>query len=212
MARDTPPKTDTDLTVHVSQDVAWHISKVSAEMRAKLLRQQPATVWLTGLSGAGKSTIGFELERRLMSEGRLAFVLDGDNVRHGLSRDLGFSPEDRSENIRRIAEVAKLINDAGLIVITSFISPYRADRALAREIIGNDRFVEIWLSTDLQECERRDTKGLYKKVREGKIAEFTGITAPYEAPDRAELVIDTARSSVEESVAAILQKLAARLA
>jgi adenylyl-sulfate kinase len=210
MNRDPRPKPESDLQAHVSQDVAWQDSKVSADARMKLLRQQPATVWLTGLSGAGKSTIGFELERRLMAAGRLAFVLDGDNIRHGLSRDLGFSHEDRSENIRRIAEVAKLINDAGLIVITSFISPYRADRALAREIIGSEQFIETHLCTDLQECERRDPKGLYKKVREGKIAEFTGITAPYEAPDFPELAIDTAKSSVEQSVAAIMEKLSPR--
>lgn len=211
MSSDAQLKTEIDLSAHVSHDVAWQDSKVSAALRAKLLRQQPATVWLTGLSGAGKSTIAFELERRLMAAGHLAFVLDGDNIRHGLSRDLGFSPEDRSENIRRIAEVAKLVNDAGLIVITSFISPYRNDRAMAREIVGSDRFIETHLSTDIEECERRDPKGLYKKVRAGKIPEFTGITAPYEAPEQPELAIDTARSSVEESVAAILQKLASRL-
>jgi adenylyl-sulfate kinase len=211
MNRDALPKPEIDLSAHVSHDVAWQDSKVSAALREKLLRQQPATVWLTGLSGAGKSTIAFELERRLMIAGHLAFVLDGDNIRHGLSRDLGFSPQDRSENIRRIAEVAKLVNDAGLIVITSFISPYRDDRAMAREIVGNERFIETHLSTDLTECERRDPKGLYKKVRAGKIPEFTGITAPYEAPQQPELTIDTARSSVEESVAAILQKLASRL-
>jgi adenylyl-sulfate kinase len=211
MNRDALPKPEIDLSVHVSHDVAWQDSKVSGALRAKLLRQQPATVWLTGLSGAGKSTIAFELERRLMIAGHLAFVLDGDNIRHGLSRDLGFSPEDRSENIRRIAEVAKLVNDAGLIVITSFISPYSDDRAMAREIVGNNRFIETYLSTDIAECERRDPKGLYKKVRAGKIPEFTGITAPYEAPEQPELAIDTARSTVEESVAAILQKLAGRL-
>jgi len=211
MVRDALPKTEIDLSAHVSHDVAWQDSKVSSALRAKLLRQQPATVWLTGLSGSGKSTIAFELERRLMAAGHLAFVLDGDNIRHGLSRDLGFSHDDRSENIRRIAEVAKLINDAGLIVISSFISPYRDDRAMAREIVGDDRFIETYLSTELRECERRDPKGLYKKVREGKIAEFTGITAPYEAPEHPALAIDTARSSIDESVVAIMQKLASRL-
>jgi adenylyl-sulfate kinase len=204
-------KTETDLNVHVSQDVVWHASKVSSAVRAQLLRQQPATIWLTGLSGAGKSTIAFELERRLMATGHLTFVLDGDNIRHGLSRDLGFSPEDRSENIRRIAEVAKLLNDAGLIVVTSFISPYRDDRAIARQIVGGERFIETHLCTGIEVCEQRDPKGLYRKVREGRIAEFTGVTAPYEAPENPELAIDTGRLSVEESVAAILAQLAPRL-
>src|SRR4051812_30370933 len=211
MNRDALPKPEIDLSVHVSHDVAWQDSKVSGALRAKLLRQQPATVWLTGLSGAGKSTIAFELERRLMIAGHLAFVLDGDNIRHGLSRDLGFSPEDRSENIRRIAEVAKLFNDAGLMVITSFISPYRQDRSAAREIIGCERFIETHLCTDLSVCETRDPKGLYKKVRLGAITEFTGITAPYEAPETPELRLDTGQMAIEESVARIMHALSARL-
>lgn len=199
-----------DLNRHVSQDVSWHRSNVEATDRSRLLRQQPATVWLTGLSGAGKSTIAFELERQLMARAQLTFVMDGDNIRHGLSRDLGFSPADRSENIRRIAEVAKLFNDAGLIVITSFISPYRQDRQMAREIIGKERFIETHLCTDLSVCEVRDPKGLYKKVREGGIAEFTGISAPYEAPEVPEVRIDTGCMSVEESVAQIIGKLHSR--
>ncbi len=203
-------KTKSDLSSHVSTDVAWQSSKVSSAERVRLLRQQPVTVWLTGLSGAGKSTIAFELERTLMAAGHLAFVLDGDNIRHGLNRDLGFSPDDRSENIRRIAEVARLFNDAGLLVITSFISPYRSDRDLAREIIGHDRFLETYLCTDIQICEQRDPKGLYKKVREGRIAEFTGVTAPYEEPVTPGLKIDTGCMKVEDSVAAIMQKLAPR--
>lgn len=196
-----------DLISHVSTDVTWHRSKVGSEDRVRLLRQQPATVWLTGLSGAGKSTIAFELERCLMVDGHAAFVMDGDNVRHGLSRDLGFSPRDRSENIRRIAEVAKLFNDAGLIVITSFISPYRQDRAVAREIIGPDRFFETHLCTDLQVCEARDPKGLYKKVRQGSIAEFTGISAPYEAPVAADIRIDTGSTPLDECVAQIMEAI-----
>lgn len=199
-----------DLSRHVSKDVAWHPSQVGMSDRIRLLRQEPATVWLTGLSGAGKSTIAFELERCLMAEGHFAFVLDGDNVRHGLSRDLGFSHEDRTENIRRIAEVAKLFNDAGLIVITAFISPYRQDRATAREIIGEGRFVETHLCAAISVCEERDPKGLYKKARAGSIAEFTGITAPYEAPERADLTIDTGRLTVQASVAEIVRKLAVR--
>lgn len=211
MDRKRAMKPEADLSEHVSKDVAWQNSKVLATDRERLLRQQPATVWLTGLSGAGKSTIAFELEQRLMARGYLVFVLDGDNVRHGLSRDLGFSPEDRTENIRRIAEVAKLFNDAGLLVVTSFISPYRRDRDIAREIIGNDRFIETYLCTAIQVCEGRDPKGLYKKVREGSIPEFTGVTAPYESPDTPELKIDTERVSVDESVAEIIRKLAPRL-
>lgn len=211
MAGDHAGGKEIDLHKHVSQDVTWHRSKVITSDRTRLLRQEPATVWLTGLSGAGKSTIAFELERQLVASNHLAFVMDGDNIRHGLSRDLGFSPEDRTENIRRIAEVAKLFNDAGLIVITSFISPYRDDRDVARKIIGEDRFIETHLCTDIAVCETRDPKGLYKKVRQGAIAEFTGITAPYEAPADPELRIDTGRSSVEQSVAEILGKLQSRL-
>jgi len=195
----------------ISDDVVWQDSKVEASIRTRLLRQEPTTVWLTGLSGAGKSTIAFELERQLMDGGYLTFVLDGDNIRHGLSSDLGFSPQDRKENIRRIAKVAKLFNDAGLLVITSFISPYQEDRAMARKIIGAERFIETHLCTNLDVCEDRDPKGLYKKVRAGSIAEFTGITAPYEAPQNPELRIDTGRRTVEQSVAQIIQKLMPRL-
>ena len=137
----------------------------------------------------------------------LIYVLDGDNIRHGLNQDLGFSPKDRTENIRRVAEVAKLFNDAGLLVITSFISPYRQDRNMAREIIGNDRFIETWLSTSLDVCEQRDPKGLYKKARSGSITGFTGITAPYEVPNHPELRIDTSKLSIEECVSKIIDQL-----
>lgn len=207
----TESNSKNDLNLHVSKDVTWHKSKVGALDRARLLHEDPATVWITGLSGAGKSTIAFELEQRLIASNHLVYVLDGDNIRHGLSRDLGFSPQDRTENIRRVAEVAKLFNDAGLLVITAFISPYRQDRDLAREIIGNDRFIETHLCTDIAVCEQRDPKGLYKKVRSGNIAEFTGITAPYEAPENPELLIDTGRMSIDESVLQIISKLAPRL-
>lgn len=195
----------------VSQDVTWQHSKVGAEERARLLHEEPATVWLTGLSGSGKSTIAFELERQLVTSGHPVYVLDGDNIRHGLSRDLGFSPQDRTENIRRVAEVAKLFNEAGLLVITSFISPYCADRDLARAIIGKERFIETYLCTSLQVCEERDPKGLYKKVRQGNITEFTGISAPYETPQQPEIILDTGTLSVAESVAKIMQELAPRL-
>ncbi len=179
---------------------------VSAEERAGNLDQSPRTVWFTGLSGSGKSTVAQRLERRLMDMGKACYVLDGDNVRHGLNRDLGFSAEDRSENIRRIAEVAKLMNDAGLIVLSSFISPFRADRALAREIIG-EAFSEVYVDAPLEVCEERDPKGLYRKARAGEIAEFTGLTSPYEAPEKPEILLDTASSSPDVLVEEILSGL-----
>lgn len=191
-----------------SGNVAWHRSLVQPAERAQLLRQQPATLWLTGLSGAGKSTLAFELEKRLVDAGHLAFVLDGDNIRHGLSRDLGFSADFRHENIRRIAEVSKLFNDAGLLVISAFISPFRRDRNMAREIIGPRRFIEIHLSADIGVCEERDPKGLYRKARTGEIPEFTGIASPYEVPDNPDLSIDTGQLSVEASVTAIISRIA----
>jgi bifunctional enzyme CysN/CysC len=194
----------------VSRDIAWQRSKVTAEDRARLLRQQAATIWLTGLSGSGKSAIATELEQRLIAAGHVCFVLDGDNIRHGLNRDLGFSPSDRKENIRRIAEVAKLFNDAGLFVITAFISPYREDRDAARGIIGAARFVEVYLSASVDVCERRDPKGLYAKARAGQIAEFTGISAPYEPPLAPELTIDTGAVSLDESVATLFDFLSDR--
>jgi adenylyl-sulfate kinase len=162
--------------------------------------QKPVTVWLTGLSGAGKSTIACALERRLLESGHASYVLDGDNVRHGLNRDLGFSPQDRAENIRRIAEVARLLNDAGLIVITAFISPYRADREMARLIIGEDAFLEVHVNTPLLVCEERDPKGMYKLARAGELPAFTGVSAPYEPPQNPLCSIDTANCSVDECV------------
>ena len=194
----------------VSRDISWQRGKVTAEDRARLLRQQAATVWLTGLSGSGKSAIAIELEKRLIEAGHACFVLDGDNVRQGLNRDLGFSPSDRKENIRRIAEVAKLLNDAGLFVITAFISPYREDRAASEEIIGQDRFIEVYLSASVEVCEQRDSKGLYARARAGQIPEFTGISAPYEPPMAPDLTIDTGVSTVEESVATLFGFLSGR--
>jgi adenylyl-sulfate kinase len=190
--------------------VVPHASHVTQAQRAAALGQLATTVWLTGLSGSGKSTIATELEKRLMSLGRICYMLDGDNVRTGINRDLGFGHEDRSENIRRIAEVARLMNDAGLIVVTAFISPYREDRAMARQIIGSDRFVEVHLDASLEVCERRDPKGLYRKARRGEIPEFTGISAPYEAPERPEIVLGTGASSVEECIEALLAELLPR--
>lgn len=185
-----------------------HITKVdslvSNEDRERLLGHKPCTIWLTGLSGSGKSTIAKLLEKQLIDSGRLAFLLDGDNVRHGLNRDLGFSAEDRKENIRRIAEVAKLMNNAGMIVVTAFISPYKEDRDDARTIIGAERFAETFVDTPLEVCEQRDPKGLYKRARQGEITGFTGIDAPYEKPDNPELTIDTANNDVEECVSQII--------
>ncbi len=180
---------------------------VVSMQRTSLLRQRPVTIWLTGLSGAGKSTIAYELERRLIALGHPCYVLDGDNVRHGLGSDLGFTREDRRENIRRVAHVAQLMNDAGLIVITALISPMHEDRAMARAIIDPARFVETYLSASLETCAQRDPKGLYEKAKAGAIRAFTGISAPYEAPRAPDLRVDTATQSVDASVAVIFAHL-----
>lgn len=187
-------------------NLTWQNSDITKEVREKQLHQKAATLWFTGLSGSGKSTLANELEIRLTAMGKHTMLLDGDNIRMGLNRDLGFSDEDRTENIRRIAEVAKLMNDAGLIVLTSFISPFQKDRELARSIIGED-FVEIYVSTPLEECENRDVKGLYKKARNGEIPVFTGISSPYEAPEQPEIQIDTTNLTVEQAVTQLLQYL-----
>ena len=188
-------------------NVTWHEHKVSREDREKLLKQKGIVLWFTGLSGSGKSTIANEVAYKLHQMGKLAYVLDGDNIRHGLNKNLGFSPEDRNENIRRISEVAKLFADAGIITITAFISPYRKYRNFCRELLGPGRFIEIYTKASLETCEKRDPKGLYKKAREGIIKDFTGISAPYEEPENPELVIDTDKYSVEESVELVLKKL-----
>ena len=190
-----------------STNVTWHHGQVTRAEREKLLRQRGVTVWLTGLSGSGKSTLAVAAERALVSRDRLAYVLDGDNIRHGLNKNLGFGPADRSENIRRIGEVAKLFCDAGLIVFTSFISPYRADRDAVRGLMPPGDFVEVYVDASVETCEGRDVKGLYRRARAGEIPEFTGISAPYEAPQVPELVLDTNRQTVDESVGAILRYL-----
>jgi adenylylsulfate kinase len=195
------------VTSSKSTNVTWHHGQVTRAEREKLLGQHGVTVWLSGLSGSGKSTIAVAAEQRLFSLGRLAYVLDGDNVRHGLNKNLGFGPADRSENIRRIGEVAKLMVDAGLIVFTSFISPYRADRDAVRALMRPGDFVEVFVDASVETCEGRDVKGLYRRARAGEIPEFTGISAPYEAPLRPELVLDTNRQTVDESVGAILRFL-----
>ena len=194
----------------VSGNITWTEAKVTPEDRIKLMGQEAATIWLTGLSGSGKSTIAIELERQLILNGHPTYALDGDNVRYGLSRDLGFAPYDRTENIRRIGEVCKLFNNAGVFVVTAFISPYRADRATARDIVGVDKFIEVHLATDIEVCEQRDPKGLYKKARAGEINDFTGISAPYEKPERPSMVIDTSKLSVENSVSEIMMKVSPR--
>lgn len=190
--------------------VFWHAGQVTAEERRLHVDQRPATIWLTGLSGAGKSTLACALERRLLQAGRSACVLDGDNLRHGLNSDLGFSAQDRKENIRRSAEVARLMNDAGLIVLCAFISPLRTDRDMARRIIGDARFVEIHVSTPRSVCEERDPKGLYKKARAGLIPEFTGVSAPYEAPLLPALVLDGGSLSLDECCERLLGHLSQR--
>lgn len=196
-----------DISKSSPAEVVWHGGQVHPEHRSRLLGQQPLTIWLTGLSASGKSTLAFALERSLVDLGRACYVLDGDNVRHGLNKDLGFSHEDRTENIRRIAEVARLMNDAGLIVITAFISPYREDRRLAREIIGPDRFFEIHLNTPIATCEARDPKGMYKRARAGAIDGFTGVGAPYEPPESPAMKIDTSIASLPEHVGKVLSEL-----
>ena len=189
------------------KNLTRHESLLKTDERELFFRQRPATIWLTGYSGAGKSTVGFALEKALLDAGQACYVLDGDNVRHGLNKDLGFSPDARTENIRRIAEVAHLFNEAGLIVITAFISPYREDRAMARNIIGAERFVEVHLATDISVCEQRDPKGLYAKARAGAIKDFTGISAPYEVPLTPTLSLDTSTHAVPDCVASLMQHL-----
>jgi adenylylsulfate kinase len=177
----------------------------SSEARSFQKNQRPVVFWLTGLSGSGKSSLADALEQALMAQGRHTYLLDGDNVRMGLCKDLGFNDQDRVENIRRVSEVSKLFLDAGLIVITSFISPFHRDRALARSVIGDESFIEVFLSTPLSECERRDPKGLYGKARQGLIKNFTGIDSPYEPPANPDIVIDTLEHSIVESVAIVMK-------
>lgn len=180
---------------------------VTKSDRHRLNKHRSGMVWFTGLPGSGKSTLAHGVEKELFEHGVRAYVLDGDNVRHGLNADLGFSREDRKENIRRIVEVSKLLVDAGIIVLSGFISPYREDRAYARQALANDIFLEVYVKCPLEECERRDPKGQYKKARQRIIREYTGIAAPYEAPENAELVVDTEALSLAESVEMILSRL-----
>lgn len=194
----------------MSTNLIWHQAAVSKEDRARQKRQKPCVIWFTGLSGAGKSTLANALERELFERGHHCYLLDGDNVRHGLNRDLGFSDADRVENIRRIAEVAKLLVDAGLIAMTAFISPFRADRQLARDLLPADEFIEVHVATSLAVCEQRDPKGLYRKARAGQIPNFTGIDSAYEAPVNPELVVDTGTEDLDGCVQSLLAYLERR--
>ena len=176
-------------------NIVWHHGNITKEDRERMNNQRGVCIWFTGLSGSGKSTIAIEVQNLLFERNHLTYVLDGDNVRHGLNKDLGFSPEDRTENIRRIGEVSKLFVDAGVVVMTAFISPYQEDRDRARQLMPDGEFIEVYVECDLKVCEERDVKGLYKKARAGQISEFTGISAPYEAPENPELVVNTARQT-----------------
>ena len=184
-----------------------HEGVVKREHRERLLGQRGVTLWFTGLSGAGKSTLAVAVEEALHKLGNLTYILDGDNIRSGINNNLSFSPEDRKENIRRIAEIAKLFREAGVITLTAFISPYREDRQLARDLAGSDDFIEVFADASLDSCEERDPKGLYKKARAGQIPEFTGISAPYEAPENPELHIRTDKNSIEACVEMVLSYL-----
>ncbi|MCR5785773.1 MAG: adenylyl-sulfate kinase [Eubacterium sp.] len=191
----------------MSSNVIFQKMEITREMRAKHKNQRPVTIWFTGLSGSGKSTLANAIEKCLYEKGRHTMSLDGDNIRLGINKDLGFSEKDRVENIRRIAEISKLMNDAGVITLTSFISPYIADRQKARQIIGEENFIEVYVSTPIEECEKRDVKGLYKKAREGIIKDFTGVSGPYEEPANPEISIDTSGKSIEESAEIIMKYL-----
>jgi adenylylsulfate kinase len=188
-------------------NIVWHEGHVDRAQRERLLEQRGVLVWLTGLPSSGKSTIAFTVEHALVQRSRLAYVLDGDNIRHGLNKNLGFSAADRAENIRRIGEVGKLFADAGLITLTSFVSPYRADRDAVRALMAPGEFVEVFIDTPLELCEQRDPKGLYKKARAGQIPSFTGVSDPYEQPLTPELVIRTADCTPAEAAMQIIQTL-----
>lgn len=188
-------------------DITWHSQQIQKRNRQKLLGHRSVIVWFTGLSASGKSTLCTAIAEELYKQGINTFVLDGDNIRHGLNKDLGFSPEERSENIRRIGEVAKLFIEAGIITLTAFISPYQKDRKLARDMVDSDEFIEVYVKCSIEECERRDPKGLYKKAKNGEIDNFTGITAPYEEPVHPEIVIENDRQEIVTSVNQVIDFL-----
>lgn len=190
-----------------STNITWHEAQVTKEERQKLNTHKSAVLWFTGLSGAGKSTLSVAVEKELHNKGIHTYILDGDNVRHGLNKNLGFSPEDRSENIRRIGEVSNLFVDAGVMTLTAFISPYREDRNMVRELVNEQEFIEVYVSCNLEECEKRDPKGLYQKARNGEIKGFTGIDDPYEAPANPEITVETDKQPLEKSVEQIIHYL-----
>lgn len=193
------------------KNIVPHTYSVTRESRSGLKKHKPLLLWFTGLSGSGKSTIANAVEKALVEKGIHTYTLDGDNVRNGLNKNLSFSAEDRTENIRRIAEVANLMVDAGLVVLAAFVSPYREDRENISKVVGKANFIEVFVNTPLEECEKRDVKGLYKKARAGEINNFTGINAPYEAPIDPEIEIDTTTTSIEDSVAIILKHIEEKL-
>jgi bifunctional enzyme CysN/CysC len=190
-----------------SQDVHWQAIDISRAAHAQQKNQQPKLLWFTGLSGSGKSTIANLVEKKLYALGRHSYLLDGDNIRHGLNKDLGFNDADRVENIRRVGEVAKLMTDAGLIVLTAFISPFRAEREMVRSMIPEGDFIEVFVDTPIEVAEARDVKGLYKKARAGEIKNFTGISSPYEAPERPEIHVDTTRETPEAAAERIVERI-----
>jgi adenylylsulfate kinase len=189
------------------ENIVWHETAITKQERRKHNGHQSFILWFTGLSASGKSTVANALAYSLFQQGKQVYVLDGDNVRHGLNQDLGFNEEDRKENIRRIGEVSKLFVDSGQIVLTAFISPYREDRDLVRSLAGPDEFMEVYVHCSLEECEKRDPKGLYKKARKHEITHFTGISAPYEEPVNPEIILDTEKNSIEECVESLLLEL-----
>lgn len=188
-------------------NVVWHLHNVTKDDRSTQKKQQPCILWFTGLSGSGKSTIAGAVEQKLFEMSHHTYLLDGDNVRHGLNKDLGFSDEDRVENIRRIGEISNLFSDAGLLVLTAFISPFRSDRRMVRDLVGENEFIEIHMDTPLATCEQRDPKGLYKKARKGEIKNFTGIDSEYEVPEAAEITINTAELGIEQCADKIIAYL-----
>jgi adenylylsulfate kinase len=191
----------------MATNLVWHQHEINKSSRARAKNQKPGVIWLTGLSGSGKSTIANLLEKKLADDGKHTYLLDGDNVRHGLNGDLDFSDKDRVENIRRIGEVSKLFVDAGLIVITAFISPFKGERDYCRNLLADNEFIEVFIDTPLEECEKRDPKGLYQKARSGDIKDFTGIDSPYEAPLSPEITLEFADQSAQESAQQLFDQL-----
>lgn len=194
----------------MDDNIVWHHATVTRDRREKMNMHRAKLLWFTGLSGSGKSTLAHALEERLHQRGCRTYVFDGDNVRHGLCRDLGFSIDDRTENIRRIGEMSKLFVDAGIIALTAFISPIREDRDRARSLFAHGDFIEVYVKASIEACESRDVKGLYKKARAGEIPHFTGISSPYEAPEKPEITIDTEHSTVEACIDSLLESLESR--